>query len=101
MSFLETLLVRKETGKIKILVYRKSTHTDQYLGFESHYFLNHKLRVIRTLLDRCNEIVTEEEDKNVEIQHLNTDLIDVHQSWVPLTLSHMNKITYTNTYWGL
>ncbi len=74
MPFLDTLLVRKETGEVKILVYRKSTHTDQYLSFESHHPLNHKLGVIRTLLDRCNEIVTEEEDRNAEIQHVKTAL---------------------------
>ena len=28
--FLDTLLVRKESGEVKLLIFRKNTHTDQY-----------------------------------------------------------------------
>ena len=45
-----------------VQVYRKKTHTDQYLNFESHYPLPHKLGVIRTLYDRCDNIVTDPDD---------------------------------------
>jgi len=60
---LDTLLVRREDGSVKLLVYRKKSHTDQYLNFNSHHPLNHKLAVIRTLLERCCSIVTEEDDR--------------------------------------
>ena len=53
-----TLMVWKEDGTIKLLVYRKKTHTDQYLNFSSHHPLDKKLGVIKTLLDRRNNIVT-------------------------------------------
>ena len=59
MPFLDTLIVRHEDGSVKLLVYRKSTHTDQYLNFKLHHPLHQKLGVFRTLLDRCNKIVTE------------------------------------------
>jgi len=51
---------------VKLLVYRKKSHTDQYLNFGSHHHLNHKLAVIRTLLERCYSIVTEEDDRKKE-----------------------------------
>jgi len=62
IPFLDTLLVRWEDGSVKLLVYRKKSHTDQYLNFSSHHPLILKLAVIRTLLERCYSIVTEEGD---------------------------------------
>ena len=66
IPFLDTLIVRREDGTIKLLVYRKPTHTDQYLNFRSHHPLHHKLGVIRTLLDRKDNIVTQDDDKEQE-----------------------------------
>jgi len=51
---------------VKLLVYRKKSHTDQYLNFSSHHPLNHKLAVIRTLLERRYSVVTEEDDRKKE-----------------------------------
>jgi len=70
IPFLDTLLVRREDGSVKLLVYRKKSHTDQYLNFSSHHPLNHKLAVIRTLLERCYSIVTEEDDRKKEEEHV-------------------------------
>ena len=70
IPFLDTLIVRKPDKSVKLLVYRKKTHTDQYLHFSSHHPLQHKLGVIRTLLDRGNDIVTEEVDRQKEEQHI-------------------------------
>ena len=55
---------------MKLLVYRKKSHTDQYLNFGSQHPLNHKLAVIRTLLERCYSIVTEEDDRKKEEEHV-------------------------------
>ena len=66
IPFLDTLIVRKEDGTVKLLMYRKKTHTDQYLNFQSHHPLHHKLGVVRTLIDRMEKVVTEEGDKKVE-----------------------------------
>ena len=50
------------------------THTDQYLSFQSHHPVQHKLAVIRTLLERSDSIVTEEEDRKQEEEHIRTAL---------------------------
>ena len=70
IPFLDTLIVCKPDRTVKLLVYRKKTHTDQYLYFTSHHPLQHKLGVIRTLFDRCVDIVSEEEDRRKEEQHV-------------------------------
>ena len=51
---------------MKTRVFRKKTHTSQYLAFSSHHPLHQKMGVIRTLLDRYNAIVTGEEDNKEE-----------------------------------
>ena len=71
---MDILLVRKADGLVKLLVYRKKSHTDQYLNFASHHPLHHKLGVIRTLLDRKDTIVTEDEDKKAEEEHIREAL---------------------------
>ena len=65
LAFLDIQIIKKDDS-VKLLVYRKPTHTDQYLNYQSHHPLHQKLGVIRTLFDRKDLIVTEEEDKIVQ-----------------------------------
>ena len=56
-----------------------NTHTDQYPyrpihKLSSHHPLHQKMGVIRTLLDRCEKLVTEEEDKQKEREHIKEAL---------------------------
>ena len=74
IPFLDALIQRKEDGSVKVLVYRKKTHTDQYLNFTSHHPLQHKLGGIHTLYDRCENIVTETEDAAKEMEHIDQAL---------------------------
>lgn len=56
IAFLDTQITRDENGSISISVYRKATHTDKYLHFDSHHPVQHKRAVVRTLLDRAENI---------------------------------------------
>ncbi|XP_072037403.1 uncharacterized protein [Amphiura filiformis] len=66
IPLLDTLIVRKPNGSVKLLVFRKATHTDQYLNFASHHPIHHKLGVVCTLLDRMNCVVTKKKDVEQE-----------------------------------
>ena len=74
IPFLGVLNSRKEDGKVKVQVYQKATHTDQYRNFSSHHPLNHTMCVIRTLYEQCDNIVTEEVDAAKEIDRVNRAL---------------------------
>jgi len=63
-------------------------HTsDQYLNFSSHHPLNHKLAVIRTLLERCYSKELEEDDQKKE-EHVQRCSISVATLPGPLTRSN-------------
>ncbi|XP_012811622.2 uncharacterized protein LOC105946468, partial [Xenopus tropicalis] len=70
LAFLDCLISIQEGGILKTEVYRKPTHTDQYLLFDSHHPLEHKLGVIRTLHHRAESVTTDTESKDKECKHL-------------------------------
>ena len=53
MPFLDTLVTPKEDGTLTTCVYRKPTHTDLYLQWDSHHNLACKFSVICKI---CNAI---------------------------------------------
>ena len=70
IAFLDTMNTRNPVGTIKTRVYRKATHTDKYLQFNSHHPSQHKRSVARTLLDRAKNIPSTDADRLSEIQHV-------------------------------
>lgn len=74
LPFLDIKLIVNPDGSIRLQIYRKTTHTDQYLMFDSHHPVQHKLSVVRTLLSRKDEIVTTPEDRKTEEAHVKQAL---------------------------
>ncbi|XP_072044704.1 uncharacterized protein [Amphiura filiformis] len=68
------MVKREENGSVSFQIYRKPTHTNQYLNFASHHPLQHKLDVVRTLVDRASSIVTKEEDIDHELNSIHKSL---------------------------
>ena len=52
MPFLDTLVIPQSDGSLMTTVYRKPTHTDQYLQWHSHHAISAKYSVISTLLSQ-------------------------------------------------
>ncbi|XP_068748853.1 uncharacterized protein [Montipora capricornis] len=83
LAFLDTWSVINEDGTIKTRVYRKATHTDLYLKFESNHPLEHKRGVARTLAHRAESIVSDLKDREGEIDHVRTALsYNGYPSWL-------------------
>ena len=56
LPFLDVLIERQSDGSVLTSVFRKPTHTDKYLDFQSHHPMAHKISVIRTLYNRAREL---------------------------------------------
>ena len=64
IPFLDTIVKAEADGSLSITVYRKPTHTDQYLQWDSHYHLSAKFSVIHTLCHRAQIVC-----RNPELLH--------------------------------
>ena len=62
LPFLDTLVSRNNQGEVHTKVYKKSSHTDQFLNFKSHHPLHQKMGVATTLLNRAYKITSEHKD---------------------------------------
>ena len=56
IPFLDNIVKPEADGSLSITVYRKPTHTDQYLQWDSHHHLSAKFSVIQTLSHRASTV---------------------------------------------
>ena len=61
LAFLDPL-VKRNNGKISVLVDRKSTQTDQYLHYRSHHQTSCKESVVSSLVNRAYSIIANKND---------------------------------------
>ena len=74
LAFCDALVHVLPDKSTKITVYRKPTHTDQYLDFRSNHHIKQKIGLISTFEHRVNTLVTKEEDKKKEMKHVRKAL---------------------------
>ena len=56
IPFLDTIVKLEADGKLSTTVYRKPTHIDQYLQWDSYHHLSAKFSVTHTLSDRAHTV---------------------------------------------
>ena len=70
LSFLDCL-VTIDTGRtLYMTVFRKDTHTYQYLSIQSNHPLQQKLGLVTTLFQRVDNLVSKTDDMLSEHEHL-------------------------------
>ena len=66
LPFVNIIVQRNPNKTISVKVYRKPTHTNQYLNYTSHHPTSAKQSVITTLFDRADNIISSEKDQEEE-----------------------------------
>ena len=74
IPFLDTIVKPEADGTLSITVYRKPTHTDQYLQWDSHHHISAKFSVIHTLSHRASTVCSKPELLQQEKDHLRKAL---------------------------
>ena len=74
IPFLDTIVKPEADRTLSITVYRKPTHTDQYLEWDSHHHLSAKYSVILTLSHRAQTVCSHPELLHKEKAHLRNVL---------------------------
>ena len=68
IAFLDGLLRRTDNGSIETQVYRKKTHTDQILNYNSNHPTQHKISCLKALFNRidthCSTAKTKKNELN-------------------------------------
>ena len=71
IPFLDTLVTSKSDGSLSTSGYRKPTHTNQYLQWDSHHAIANKYSVINSLLHRAKNIYSNQDQLEEELTHID------------------------------
>ena len=74
IAFLDSNISTLPNGEVEVQEYRKATHTNKYLAFDSHHTVQHKRSVISTLMRRANTIPSSEALRTEETSHVQDSL---------------------------
>ena len=74
IPFLDILIISDEEGNLKTTVYRKPTHMDLYLQWDSSHTVSSKYSVVDSLQHRASTICSNNELLMLEEQHLEEAL---------------------------
>ena len=81
IPFLDTIVKPEADGSLSITVYRKPTHTDQYLQWDSHHHLSAKFSVIQTLSHRASTVCSCFKKKRITSGKLSPNAITPNGPW--------------------
>ena len=74
LPFLNTLVTIQPDNSFSTTVYRKPTHTDQYLHWDSNHHITAKQSVFNTLAHRAKTVSSSQVSFNQEMDHIKTVL---------------------------
>ena len=74
IAFLDMLITPDQNGRLNTSVYRKVTHTDQYLHWDGHHAISSKYSVVGTLFHRARTVCSTPGGLQKEMKHLHQSL---------------------------
>ena len=74
LPFLDTLVTIEQVNTFSTTVYRKPTHTDQYLHCDSNHHITAKQGVFNTLAHRGMVVSSSQDKLDQELKHIMTAL---------------------------
>ena len=71
ISFLDVRVARKASGDLMTKIYKKPTHTNRYLHFNSAHFMSQKQGLTKCLLERAqSQLNSKRQTKHQKLQKL-------------------------------
>ena len=74
LPFMDTLVSPGPSNILTTSDYRKPTHTDQYLHWDSNHFILAKHSVFNTLAHRAKVVSTNQQTLHKELEHIKKAL---------------------------